>query len=215
MTVTQTIQHLQNIEADITSLKLLGAERRRHQADSPPHPHRSNKEMLRKISLIINRMVCPLCLILVGFISYDILGPSNVSDVAVIKEKTIHHMKYGPSYNIKAQGDFTYNEEIEKSFYDAVTVGDTIKIHLSRFFSEWKEIEVFRGDHNILTERGSDIYAMGIFGLVFASSGLSFIPAQRIYSTILFPIYLSVVSAVGILIWFRLVQLWSGAIDKI
>jgi len=173
------------------------------------------KEMLRKISLVLNRMACPLCLILVGFISYDILGPANASDIAVIKEKNIHNMKYGPSYNIKAQGDFTYNEEIEEGFYESVEVGDTIKVRLSRFFSEWKEIEVFRGDQLILTERGSDIYAMGIFGLVFASSGLSFIPAQRIYSNILFPIYLSIVSAVGILIWFRLVQLWSGAIEKI
>ncbi len=116
---------------------------------------------------IIQWLSIPTALVAI-FLIADIILPSLQKDQAVITSKFISRGgKSGTTYNIKAEGKFRYNEQVDSNLYRKVNIGDIIDIRLSIFFKELKQINVPRNGKVVSTYRGTDIYYMGLFGIIF------------------------------------------------
>ena len=118
------------------------------------------------ILVLIRVLAVPTALLTV-LIAYDLFGPAARFDEARVTRRYVYRSRQGKDYNIEAQGRFHYNGTVGRNFYDRVRVGDTIKVELSRFFSEWKSLELVRDGKVLARTTGVDIYAMGLFGLLF------------------------------------------------
>ena len=65
------------------------------------------------------------------------------------------------------------------SFYKKALKGDIIRLGLTKFFKEWKTLELIQNNKIVMRTRGHDIYAMGLFGLFFLVPLFSFLPRKN------------------------------------
>jgi hypothetical protein len=147
-------------------------------------------------------------------IIYDIIAPAAKFDQALITRKSTNRSKSGINYNIQAKGNFDYYEKVNKQFYNTALIGDTINVALSRFFSEWKSIELVRNDKVIIKTTGVDLYFMGMFGLLFLVPLFAFLPKEKLFSNLLLIIFIPVIELIAILLWIKLILVLAGVIEK-
>lgn len=166
-------------------------------------PYRKIARILAAPSVVIT------CLII-----YDIIAPASNFDKAVITRKNTHRGRTEISYNIQAKGNYDYNEKISKQFYDTALIGDTINVALSRFFGEWKSIELIRENKVIIKKTGMDIYYMGIFGLVFMLPLLAFLPKEKLFSNLLLIVFIPVLELLAIALCVKFILVLVGVIEK-
>ena len=117
--------------------------------------------------------------VLTCLIFYDVFMPINSFDEAKIISKNKYFHKGTTNYSIKAQGQYDYNEKIGMSFYKKALKGDIIRLGLTKFFKEWKTLELIQNNKIVMRTRGHDIYAMGLFGLFFLVPLFSFLPRKN------------------------------------
>jgi hypothetical protein len=149
-----------------------------------------------------------------GFIAYDLVMPATQTDEAVVTGISKHFVNSRYTYSVQGQGRYRYNEEVNRSMYERLEEGDTLRVSLSRFFSEWKSLEVIRDGKIIARTRGDDLYFMGLFGILFLLSVAAFLPDRLLFRNLIVIITLPVVNLVGVMLWIRFIQLWTGQIDK-
>lgn len=153
--------------------------------------------------------------LMTAIIVTDIFSPYGVEDKAIVLGKYISSSKHGDSYNLKAQGDFEYNEAISKSFYEHVHRGDILKVKLSRIFMEWKSVELIKSGKVVAVEKGVDIYYMGIFGLAFLLTTFSFKSIEYIQSNKLILIGIPVLEIAAVAIFVKVLLYMLGYIEKV
>ncbi len=170
--------------------------------------------IFKKCYKLITRLLCPLCLVMFGFIAYDIVMPATQTDEATVTGKTKHFAKGGYSYFVHGQGKYRYNEEISRPLYERLEKGDTLRVSLSHFFSEWKTLEIERNGNVYARTRGNDLYWMGLFGILFLLSAAAYLPDQLLFEKMVVVVMLPVVNFAAVLLLLRFIQLWTGQIDK-
>lgn len=163
---------------------------------------------------VVTRLLCPLCVAMFAFIAYDLTMPPTQTDDALVTGISKHFANGRTSYYVQGQGRFRYNEGISRSMYERLQKGDTLRVSLSRFFSEWKSLGVIRDGKIIAHTRGDDLYWMGLFGILFLLSAAAFLPDRFLFHNPIVVIALPVVDLVGVMLWIRFVQLLTGQIDK-
>lgn len=163
---------------------------------------------------VLTRLLCPLCIAMFGFIAYDLVMPATQTDAASVTGKSKHFVNNRHNYSVQAQGRYRYNEEVSRSMFERLEKGDTLRVSLSRFFSEWKTLEVLREGKIIARTRGDDLYYMGLFGLLFLLSLAAFLPDRILFQNLIVVITLPIVNLVGVMLWIRFIQLWTGQIEK-
>lgn len=168
----------------------------------------------KRMYKIVTRILCPFCVAMFGFIAYDIVMPVTETDEAVVTGMTKRHMNRRYTYFVQGQGRYCYNEGISRSMYQRLQKGDTLHVSLSRFFGEWKSLEVVRDGRTIARTRGDDLYYMGLFGILFLLSVAAFLPDRLLFSNLIVLIMLPVVNFAGVILWIKFIQLWTGQIDK-
>ncbi len=161
------------------------------------------------------RMLAGFSIVITCLIIYDIIAPASRFDQAIITGKNTYRRRSGIAYNIQAKGDFEYNENVKKQFYETAKTGDTINVALSRFFGEWKSIELIRNNKVIIKNTGMDIYFMGIFGLLFLVPLLAFLPEEKLFSNLLLIIFIPVLELLAIALCIKLILVLAGVIEKI
>ena len=158
----------------------------------------------------ITRALCPFCVVLSGLIVCDALMPATETDEATVTGK---HMQRAHGH-LRASGRHEYNEAVPRSTYELARTGDTLRLSLSRFFSEWKTLEVIRDGQVIATAAGTDLYPMAFMGLLFILSACAFFPDRLLFSNIGVVVMLPIVNLVGIALWIKLICVWTGHADK-
>ena len=98
--------------------------------------------------------------------------------------------------------------------FERLEKGDTLRVSLSRFFSEWKNLEVIRDGQIIARMRGEDLYCMGLFGVLFLLSCAAFLPDRFLFHNLIVVITLPVIDLMSVMLWVRFIQLWTGQIEK-
>jgi hypothetical protein len=147
-------------------------------------------------------------------IFYDLIAPASNFDQAVITRKNTYHGRTGINYNIQAKGNFDYNEKVSKQFYNSALIGDTINVALSRFFAEWKSIELIRNDKVIIKNTRTDIYYMGIFGLLFLVPLLAFLPKETLFSKPLIIVCIPILELLAVALCVKFILVLAGVIEK-
>jgi hypothetical protein len=164
---------------------------------------------------IITRILAIPTALLAFFIFSDLVSsPSNFDQAKIIDKYTFRRSKGGISYNIKAKGNYSYDEEVSKKFFDTANVEDTINVSLTKLFSEWKTLELIREGKPLIKTTGTDIYSLGIFGLLFLAALLAFLPEGIIFSNLALVISLPLLNFAAIMIWAKLLLVWFGLIGK-
>ena len=204
------INHEANKAADT-----YGEPLRAHLRSPPPLANTIMNEKWKKWYRWGTRALCPFCVTIVPLIFFDLIVPAKEHDEAVIVGKAISHQIRGAdSHIIRAKGRYSYREDVSPNVYQKAQLGDTLRVSLTPIFSEWKTIEVIRAGNVIVSARGTDLYWMAAFGLFFLLSLAAFLPEQILFSTRILPIIVPVTNFVGVLLWWRLIQLWTGQIEK-
>lgn len=163
----------------------------------------------------ITRILAVPTTLITCLITYDIIAPASHYDRAVITRKNTNRTRNGISYNIQAKGNSDYYEKVKKQFYDTAKIGDTINVALSRFFGEWKSLELVSNDKVIIKTIGMDIYFMGMFGLLFLVPLLAFLSKEELFSNLLLIIFIPVIEFIAILLWIKLILVLAGVIEKV
>lgn len=164
--------------------------------------------------IIITRVFSLVPVILTIIILSDIFLPASIVDEAVIFNKNITKSRDGNSYYLYGEGKYKYSESVELDFFDKVQVGDTIQIHLSKNFMEWKKVDLIKNNTIIFTTQGSDIYYMGIFSLAFLFPIISVLDPSKWLKKFYFWIPSSILIILSIVFWILLILKWTGAIEK-
>ena len=162
----------------------------------------------------ITRMLTAPSVVITCVIIYDIIIPASKFDQAVITRKNTYRSRIGISYNIQAKGNYDYNEKVSKQFYHTALIGDTINVALSRFFGEWKSLELIRNNKVIIKNTGRDIYYMGIFGLLFLLPLLAFLPKESLFSKPLLIVLITILELLAIALCVKFILVLAGVIEK-
>lgn len=163
----------------------------------------------------VTRTLCPFCVALFGLIAYDIIMPAGSTDEATVTGTSKHKKAKGAdNYLVQARGRYTYNENITRALYERVKPGDTLHISLSRFFSEWKTLDVVRDGTLVFRATGKEIYIMGLFGLLFLISVCAFLPERILFAKNPLLFVLPIINLIAVVVWIRFILLWTGHIDK-
>ncbi|WP_086482127.1 hypothetical protein [Oceanospirillum sanctuarii] len=168
-----------------------------------------------KFFVLIIRIFAVPSVLMTILIAMDIALPYGMIDRAVVYEKYANTSKQGSSYNIKASGTFSYNEAVSKSFYERVEKGDILKVNLSQIFMEWKSVELIKSGNAVVVEIGTDIYYLGILGLVFLLTIFSFKPIGYIRYNKPILIGIPVLEVMGFAIFCKVLLFMFGYIDKV
>ncbi len=72
----------------------------------------------RKIYRVVTRLLCPLCVVMFGFIAYDLIMPATQTDEAVVTGMTKRFSDGRHTYSVQGQGRYRYNEEVNRSMYE-------------------------------------------------------------------------------------------------
>jgi len=156
--------------------------------------------MYSKILLIVRILSIPTAILTV-FIFSDLVSPVSKFDLAKVTKKSRVSDKHGYDYYIDASGEKEYSEQVSRVFFDKVKKGDTIRIGLTKYFEEWKYLQLIREEKVVCTTRGSDIYAMAIFGLAFIVPLFSFLPRSIKKAKTLVVISLILIEPIALCIW--------------
>ncbi len=105
--------------------------------------------------------------ILAILIAYDIVAPTTREDEAVVTKLTRRRMKSGITYDVHAHGRKEYLEGVARVVWEKVQVGDHLRLQLTPFFGEWKQVVVLRDGRVIETFSGEDRLYMILFSLFF------------------------------------------------
>ena len=98
----------------------------------------------------------------------DVLLPFSETDTAVIKLKYISRGKGGREvYNITSEGSSSYDEAVDKSFYDETHINDEIRIKRTFLFKKWRTVELIRDSAVCAVSTGIDMYDMLPFAYIF------------------------------------------------
>ena len=165
--------------------------------------------------VLIMRILALPSVLMTAIIAIDIISPYDVEDQAIISGKYISNTKHGISHNIKAHGAFDYNEAVSKSFYEHANSGDSLKVNLSRIFMEWKSVEVIKSGTIVAVEEGADIYYMGLFGMAFLLTTLSFKSVESIRSNKLILIGIPVLEITAVAVFVKVLLFMLGYIEKV
>lgn len=165
--------------------------------------------------ITVSRILAAASIVITCLIIYDIIAPASRFDQALITRKSTHRRRSGIAYNIQAKGNFDYNENVKKQFYDTALIGDNINVALSRFFGEWKSLELVRDNKVIIRTTRMDIYFMGIFGLLFLVPLLAFLPKEKLLANLPLIIFITVLELIAILLWIKLILVWMGVLEKV
>ena len=180
--------------------------------------NRSGSEMnpkFKKLYIVINRSLVIPSVVLSVLMIYDILGPASSFDQVVITGKYTSRDKLGIDYNIRARGNFKYDEVVGKDFYDSVCKGDVVRVALSKFFSECKSLELVRDREVVIKTVGTDIYGMGIFGIALLFTLWAFRSEDKLLSSGIYVlVILSILNVVTVGLWARFVLVWMDVIEK-
>ena len=163
---------------------------------------------------VLTRILCPFCVAMFGLIAYDLVMPATQTDEASVTGTSKHFVNNRHTYSVQAQGRYRYNEGVSRSMFERLEKGDTLRVSLSRFFSEWKSLEVIRDGQIIARMRGDDLYWMGLFGVLFLLSCAAFLPDRFLFHNLIVVITLPVIDLMSVMLWVRFIQLWTGQIEK-
>ncbi|MCK5707321.1 MAG: hypothetical protein KAI43_06670 [Candidatus Aureabacteria bacterium] len=165
---------------------------------------------MKKYIFIARVLVVP-TILLSYLIFYDVFMPIYSFDIAEITGKSEYFTRNSKSYYIKARGEKAdYNEQVNIFFYNKANKKDNIRVGLTRYFKEWKTLQLVNNKNQVVAEtRGSDIYAMGIFGFLFLVPITSFFPISNQKIKVCTFISLIIIEPLAILLW-----MFSGVIKS-
>ncbi len=146
----------------------------------------------------------------------DVMLPAAMTDIATVQSKDITHGKKF-SYNIRAQGKFSYYESVSREFYYKTQVGMTLRISLTRFFKEWKSVDVIENGNVIFTGSGNDMFWLPLMGTAFLlASCWSFTDANNWFNPTKPTgiIIIGILELVAVLLFFKLILVWLGFAEK-
>ncbi|MFC1512925.1 hypothetical protein ACFL5J_00570 [Thermodesulfobacteriota bacterium] len=91
-------------------------------------------------------------------------APLTITD----KEHKYHGVRYGHSYTLFLNGEEGSGKHLVSGpLYDAVQEGDSIRVMLSRFFHEWRQVEVWRDNRPIYRFDEGERVLPALFALLF------------------------------------------------
>jgi len=142
----------------------------------------------------------------------DGMLPTSIVDEAVVKSKEVWHSR-GTTYNIQAQGKFTYSESVSREFYSSTQEGMKLRISLTQIFKEWKKAEVIKDGHVVFTGHGNDIYWLPAVGALLVLPCLCYRNAAKWFNTKGLIIF-GVIDLAGVILFLRLIMVWFGFVDN-
>jgi len=158
------------------------------------------KNIYPKLLLVVRIFSIPTA-VLAFLIFYDVVMPINSFDEAKITSKYTYSHKAITNYSIKAQGQYDYNEQVGEAFYKKALKGDIVRLGLTRFFKEWKSLELIQNNKIVMRTRGYDIYPMGLFGLLFLVPLFSFLSGEKKNMPVICGFSLIMIEPVALGIW--------------
>ncbi|WP_319502494.1 hypothetical protein [uncultured Draconibacterium sp.] len=143
----------------------------------------------------------------------DITLPAQEVDRAKIIKKEIQ-ISNGKNYKIKAKGRYEYYEDVNHYFYSIANENDEIIVHLSKYFKEWKSIELIQNEKIITSAIGTDIYYMGAFSLLFLVPLFSFKSVKFLSSRKELMIGIPIIELISLILIIRFLVVQLGMIEK-
>ena len=101
---------------------------------------------------------------------YSLLTVPTASTPLTITGKAhkYHGVRYGHSYTLFLKGEEGPDKHLVSGpLYDAVQAGDSIRVTLSRFFHEWRQVEVWRDKMPIYRFNEGERVLPALFALLF------------------------------------------------
>jgi len=180
----------------------------------------------KRLYLLVTRPLAPLCMALALLFFYDLAAPATGVDTARVVGKAQRMRRATRHFTVDARGQYTYREDVSARLFRTIAVGDELRVSLTPVFTEWKTMEVVRNGRVIATARTSELSelsgmaAMGIFLLVGLAA---FLPERRLFPERLLAAHpfmtflvvaVPVLDVVSLLLGYRLLQVWTGQIEK-
>ena len=79
-----------------------------------------------------------------------------------------HGVRYGHSYQLFLSGEEGRGKHLVSSaLYENVTAGDRLRVNVSRFFQEWRQVEVLRGNKPIYRKNEGERVLPALFAVLF------------------------------------------------
>jgi len=151
--------------------------------------------------------------IFVGLLAIaDSFLPVLQTDDAIIQSKEIWQSK-GITYNVRAQGKYSYSESVSHDFYVATQTGMKLRLHLTPIFKEWKQAELIQNDQVVINGRNNDIFWMPAVGLFLVLPCICFRPIEKWFN-LGHLIVFAVAEFAGILLFSKLILVWLGFVGK-
>jgi hypothetical protein len=168
-----------------------------------------------KAAHIYVRLIGLLSFIVGIAIVYDLSGRSLESDSAVVTGKAQFFGRYGSSNMVYAKGRYVYSEDVALRFYNTCQVGDILELRLTPLAKEWRHVVLFRNGSDIAHTIGSDIWFMGLFGVVFLSvAGLSSFGPSSFTCKLGFLIGSSFINLLALVLCLKYLGVLAGAFEK-
>lgn len=101
---------------------------------------------------------------------YSLITPptASISTTITGKEHKYHGVKYGHSYQLFLSGEEGRDRHlVSAALYKTVTQGDNLRVNLSRFFHEWRQVEVLRDNTPIYRINEGERILPALFALLF------------------------------------------------
>ena len=180
-----------------------------------------NLQTLQKYGLIIYRWFAIPTIALIFLMAYDFITPAMSIERSIVLEKK--EMRKGPP-NIRVlplgSKDW-YDAEVNRSLFEAVQNNDTLVIKKSKFFGNWKDVDVVRNGRSLQTIHGISDWSMTFVGFLFLVPIFSFflsndrpmlkwVDNNQAVIWIVIPI----MEILSMVLWIRFIMVWMGIIPK-
>jgi hypothetical protein len=163
------------------------------------------------IILIVRIFAIPTIFIGVLAVMDDFL-PVSMIDEAVIQSKEISHSR-GTTYSIQAQGKYSYSECVSEKMYSIAQAGMTLRLHLTKIFKVWRNVEITNKGQVLFRGRGQDFYWMPAMGFVMTLTGLCYLKTEKWFN-LKSLIFFAVFEFIGVALLAKLVLVWLGFVAK-
>ena len=181
----------------------------------------NNLQNFQKFGLMLFRWFAIPSIALIFLMAYDFIAPAVSIEKSLVLEKK--ETGKGPP-NLRVQplkSKYWYDAEANRPLFDATRNGDTLVIHKSRFFGNWKEVDVIQEGHSLQTFHGISNWSMMLVGCLFLAPILSFFlsndrPIMKWVDNnqMVIWIIIPIMEILAMVFWIRFMLVWTGTIPK-
>lgn len=186
-----------------------------------------NLQILQKYGLVIFRWFAIPSIALTFLMVYDFILPATKVEKALVLQKI--KKRTGPTargvtYIVRVEplgSKHWYDAEANRSLFETTQNGDTLIINKSKFFGNWKDVEIIHNNQSVEILHGISDWSLSFLGLLFLAPILIFFLSNNKqapkwidnYQMIIW-IAVPIMEILAMVLWIRFIMVWTGFIPK-